>query len=208
MVHSTPGLGTPGAVASGHMSADDRFESTRRRLTAHQAETVARLADAAVTVLRERGHAALTVRLVAAEAGVAPATAYTYFSSKSHLLAEVFWRRLAALPQPESRDGTPVARVTEVMRAVALLVADEPELASGVTAALLDDDPEVAHLRVRIGTRIHERLSHALGPGTRPEVLEALEVMWDGALLRAGMGHQSYARIADRLETYARLILE
>ena len=29
-------------------------------------------------------------------AGVAPATAYTYFSSKSHLVAEVFWRRLSA----------------------------------------------------------------------------------------------------------------
>ena len=38
--------------------------------------------------------------MVAAEAGVGAATAYTYFSSKEHLVAEVFWRRLAASPVP------------------------------------------------------------------------------------------------------------
>src|SRR5699024_11749637 len=103
------------------------FESTRRRLTAHQAGTVAGLTDAAVVVLRERGHARLTVRLVAAEAGVAPATAYTYFSSKSHLLAEVFWRRLTALPDrfgPSRTTGTPAERVAAVLYDVALLAAD------------------------------------------------------------------------------------
>ena len=40
----------------------------------------------------------LTVRNVARRAGVAPATAYTYFSSKDHLLAEVLWRGMEALP--------------------------------------------------------------------------------------------------------------
>ncbi|WP_258008604.1 helix-turn-helix domain-containing protein, partial [Rhodococcus sp. ENV425] len=60
------------------------LESTRRRLTEKQADTVDRLTRAAVEVLREEGFAGLTVRNVAARAGVAPATAYTYFSSKEH----------------------------------------------------------------------------------------------------------------------------
>ena len=41
-------------------------------------------------MLRESSYADLTVRAVAARAKVAPATAYTYFSSKNHLIAEVY----------------------------------------------------------------------------------------------------------------------
>lgn len=89
------------------MSGKTKFESTRRRLTQQQAETVDRLTAAAITVLRDKGFADLTVRMVAAEAGVAAATAYTYFSSKSHLVAELFWRRLDAVPTspPRRRNG-------------------------------------------------------------------------------------------------------
>ena len=53
--------------------------------------------------VEEVGYAGLTVRIVARRAGVAPATAYTYFSSKDHLLAEVLWRRMQALPPPGRR---------------------------------------------------------------------------------------------------------
>ncbi len=84
------------------MSSPVSQESTRRRLTQQQAETVTRLTDAAVEVLNTEGFDGLTVRTVAKLAGVAPATAYTYFSSKSHLVAEVFWR-VAVKP------GKPVA---------------------------------------------------------------------------------------------------
>ena len=41
-------------------------------------------------MLRESSYADLTVRAVAARAKVAPATAYTYFSSKNHLIAEIY----------------------------------------------------------------------------------------------------------------------
>ena len=34
--------------------------------------------------------------MVAARAGVSPATAYTYFASKDHLFAELFWRLVEA----------------------------------------------------------------------------------------------------------------
>jgi TetR/AcrR family transcriptional regulator, cholesterol catabolism regulator len=182
-------------------------ESTRRRLTAKQADTVDRLGQAAIEVLSREGFSGLTIRMVAAEAGVGAATAYTYFSSKEHLVAEVFWRRLAASPVPTTDSPDPLVRVIAVLRHIALLVADEPELAGAVTGALLGKDPEVEHLRLRIGREIHQRLLAALGTDRTPDVIESLELLYAGALVRAGMGYASYAHIADRLETSARLLL-
>ena len=187
--------------------SDPVLESTRRRLTAKQADTVDRLGRAAVEILARHGFADLTVRRVAAEAGVGAATAYTYFSSKEHLVAEVFWRKLAADP-PAARDSDdPAGRVIDVLRHIALLVADEPEFAGAVTSALLGRDPDVEVLRLRIGRDIHDRLVAALGSDRDPDVIESLELLYAGALVRAGMGYGSYSDIADRLEKSARLML-
>jgi AcrR family transcriptional regulator len=187
--------------------SDRVLESTRRRLTAKQADTVDRLGRAAVELLRREGFAGLTVRRVAAEAGVGAATAYTYFSSKAHLVAEVFWRRLAASPPAAHESGDPATRVIEVLRHIALLVADEPEFAGAVTTALLGKDPDVEVLRLRIGRDIRDRLAAALGPDTDPDIIDSLEMLYSGALVRAGMGYASYADIAERLEKSARLML-
>ncbi|MGC2652195.1 MAG: TetR family transcriptional regulator [Mycobacterium sp.] len=182
-------------------------ESTRRRLTAKQAEAVDRLGRAAIHVLGREGFSKLTIRNVAAEAGVGAATAYTYFSSKEHLVAEIFWRRLAATPVPPNDSSDPGTRVVVVLRHIALLVADESELAGAVTTALLGSDPEVKQLRLRIGGEIHHRLVAALGPDCSADRVETLELLYAGALVRAGMGYASYTQIADRLETSARLLL-
>jgi len=192
------------------MSSPSSHESTRRRLTDQQAETVRRLTEAAREVLHEDGFEAMTVRMVAKRAGVAPATAYTYFSSKNHLVAELFWRMLvSSVPEPD-----PTLDITEraavVLRDVALVVAGEEQLAGAVTVALLGSDPDVAHLRVRVGGFIRERLASALGlpVDTDDERVELLEMLYSGALVRAGMGYQTYSDIADRLASAAKLLLE
>jgi len=187
--------------------SDQVLESTRRRLTAKQADTVDRLGKAAVELLSRDGFAALTVRRVAAEAGVGAATAYTYFSSKEHLVAEVFWRKLAAAPLADHASDDGASRVIDVLRHIALLVADDPEFAGAVTSALLGRDPDVEVLRLRIGRDIHDRLVAALGSDRDPDVIESLELLYAGALVRAGMGYGTYAEIADRLEKSARLML-
>jgi AcrR family transcriptional regulator len=187
--------------------SDPALESTRRRLTAKQADTVDRLGKAAVDLLKREGFTGLTVRRVAAEAGVGAATAYTYFSSKEHLVAEVFWRRLAASPPAGHDSADPAARVVDVLSHIALLVADEPEFAGAVTTALLGRDPDVEVLRQRIGRDIRGRLTSALGPDTDPDVIESLEMLYSGALVRAGMAYASYADISRRLEKSARLML-
>lgn len=193
----------------GHMSSPIAQESTRRRLSAQQAETVVRLTDAAVEVLNEDGFEGLTVRAVAKRAGVAPATAYTYFSSKSHLVSEVFWRRLAdGVPEPDSTQS-PAERVGEILRAVSLVVAGQGQLGGAVTVALLGSDPDVEHLRLRIGGFIRGRLAAALevdaaDPGP---VVEAIEMLYAGALVQAGMGHLTYEQTADKLIAAAHLLL-
>ena len=183
------------------------LESTRRRLTAKQADTVERLGHAAVQVLTREGFAGLTVRRVAAEAGVGSATAYTYFSSKEHLVAEVFWRRLMAAPLTVHDSADPADRVTDVLQHIALLCADEPEFASAVTNALLGRDPDVELLRQRIGLDIRARLGAALGEHADSDVIDTLELLYAGALVRAGMGYTSYVEIAHRLEKSTRLLL-
>ena len=146
--------------------------------------------------------------MVAAEAGVGAATAYTYFSSKEHLVAEVFWRRLATTPAPPNDSPDPTTRAAAVLRHIALLVADEPELAGAVTSALLGKDPDVEHLRLRIGQEINKRLSAAVGPVADPAGVESLEFLYAGALVRAGMGYASYQQIADLLERSTRMLLD
>jgi AcrR family transcriptional regulator len=182
-------------------------ESTRRRLTAKQADTVDRLGRSAVEILNREGFAGMTIRMVAAEAGVGAATAYTYFSSKEHLVAEVFWRRLTSTPAPANDSADSATRVTAVLRHISLLLADEPELAAAVTSALLGKDPDVEHLRLCIAIEIHERLATALGPDGDKDVLESLELLYAGALVQAGMGHATYQRISAVLEKSARLLL-
>ncbi|MCA2207986.1 TetR family transcriptional regulator [Nocardia rosealba] len=185
------------------------LEATRRRLTEKQADTVDRLTRAAVDVITEQGYSGLTVRQVAAAAGVGTATAYTYFSSKEHLVAEVFWRRLLQTPQLDHDDDKSAAeRVVETLRQVSLMVGGENELAGAVTSALLGQDPDVSHLRVRIGLEIRQRIARALGPDHDPDVLEAFELLYAGALVRAGMGYGTYDEMADRIEKSVYLILE
>jgi AcrR family transcriptional regulator len=183
-------------------------EATRRRLSEKQADTVDKLTRSALEVLSREGFAGMTIRLVAANAKVGTATAYTYFSSKEHLVAEIFWRRLHATPSPVSEDPDATVRVIAELRGIALLVADEPELSGAVTSALLGRDPDVEHLRARIGLEIRARLAQALSGNPDADILESLELLYAGALVHAGMGYRSYSDIADRIERSAMLILK
>jgi AcrR family transcriptional regulator len=179
----------------------------RRQLSGRNPEMVARLLDAAVAEVAATGYDGLTVRNVARAAGVSPASAYTYFASKEHLLAEVFWRRIAALePVDLPRSATLAERVEAAVTPIALLVADEPELASAVTTALLAHDADVRHLRDRIGAVFADRLQAALGPDAAPEALLGLAMTLTGGLLMAGMGNLDYRELGPHVAGLASLL--
>jgi len=194
-------------------------EASRRRLTVRQAAVVEQLLEAAADETRQQGYEGLTVRNVARRAGVAPATAYTYFASKDHLLAEVLWRRFQALPSPAAPAATHDAatstisatsatdRVIAELRVLGLFMADDPILAAACTTALLGRGPEVRALRVLFGTALHERLADALGDAADQAVLRSLDLAYSGAMLWAGMGHIHFEDVPDALADAARLVL-
>lgn len=179
----------------------------RRQLSGRPADTVAALVDAAVDEVRTTGYDGLTVRNVARRAGVSPATAYTYFASKEHLLIEVYWRRLSGLPEPvyDERRALP-DRVADAVRGMALLVADEPELAAAVTTAMLAHDHDVKVLRDQIGAVFAGRIAHALGSDPDHAVLRSLTMTFIGSFLTAGMGNTAYDDMPELMATAAALM--
>lgn len=181
-------------------------ETSRNR---RQEETFRKVLTAGMEMLRESSYADLTVRAVAARAKVAPATAYTYFSSKNHLIAEVYLDLVKQVPYFTDVNDSMVSRVDKAVRALTLVVADEPEVAAACTTALLGggSDPAVRAVRDRIGAEIHKRIRSAVGPDTDPRVVSALEMTFFGALVNAGSGAFTYHQIADRLTYSVGLLL-
>jgi AcrR family transcriptional regulator len=178
-----------------------------RRRNRRQEETIRKVLDAAVELLRESSYSDLTMRAVAARAGVAPATAYTYFSSKNALIAEVYLRLVQDVPLFTDVNQSTQERVTAQLRELTLLVADEPELAAAATTALMGDEPDVRHVRDKIGMEVRRRITSALGPGAWPEVLMTLEMIFYGALVQAGTKSMTYYQMADRLDGVIALIM-
>jgi AcrR family transcriptional regulator len=171
-----------------------------------QAETVERVFAAGLEELREVGHEALTIRSVAARAGVSPATAYTYLASRNHLFAELFWRHLTQAPAVEET-GSRVERVQAAVRSLTTRIAEEPALAAAVTPALLGSDADVERLRLRIGAEFAARFAAALGDGAAEAEREALLLAFSGALLQAGMGLMTYDEMAERLAPVVAVIV-
>ena len=128
------------------------------------------------------------MRSIAKRAGVAPATAYTYFSGKDHLLAEVLWRRMQASPHLVDLSLPLPERVADTARTMGF-ASMGPAAVAACTTALLGDGPDVKHVRARMGAEIGRRLAAALGAGAAGTVLGVLVVTYTGALLSAGMGH-------------------
>ena len=179
----------------------------RRGPRTRSAETVDRLLEAAHDEVRAVGHDDLTVRSVAARAGVSPATAYTYFSSKHHLIGELFARRLASVPAADA-DGEPVERLAAEIGELTDFLASEPELSAAVTAALLSPDQDVARVRLEIGTWFYRRFRDALGEDGDPVWLDLAELAFFGATVEAGMGLTTYEEVGERLQRLLRTLAE
>ena len=192
-----------------------------RSLTPKQVLAVDRLIEATFEELRQNGPDGFSVRGAAKRAGVAPATAYTWFSSKEHLLAEAMWQKIRTLPdhdQSVSENGTvelhdtpnlasQPRRVIEELERLSTFLAEVPEFSAACTAALLSSSVDVRHLRVKIGQEIHRRLMSALGPRSDQKTVRALELAYSGAMLHVGMGHLTFSELPSQLTEVAILVL-
>ena len=172
-------------------TVDTAQQPQRRHISESQAEVMERLVAAAAAEAEARPYAGITVRTIAKRAGVAPATAYTYFSGKDHLLAEVLWRRAQSSPHLVDLSLPLPERVADTARTMGFGSMGSPAV-TACTTALLGDGPDVKRVRARLGTEIGHRLAAAMGNGADPTVLSVLQVTYTGALLSAGMGHLSF----------------
>jgi AcrR family transcriptional regulator len=182
----------------GHGPAGSAEQPGRRHLSERQAEVMERLVAAAAEEAEERPYADISVRTIARRAGLAPATAYTYFSGKDHLLAEVLWRRMQGSPNLVDLTLPLPQRVADTVRSMGFDAMGSPAVAV-CTTALLGDGPDVKRVRSRLGAEITRRLAAALGTdgdvdgdAVGPSVLNVLQVTYTGALLSAGMGHLAF----------------
>ncbi|MGE2712763.1 TetR/AcrR family transcriptional regulator [Mycolicibacterium litorale] len=167
-----------------------------------------RVFRAAAALLGEGCAGGLSMPALAARARVAPATVIAHFPSVDAVLAELYLHRVSNLPLVVDPDSPVAARVSGQLRAVTLVMADEPTLAAACSQALLRaDDPAVLSARNRIGAEVQRRIAAALGTGAWPEVQDTLETVFWGALLQVQSRAIDYRDMANRLDTMLSLIL-
>ena len=181
---------------------------TGRQLSERQVESMGALLSAAETEVEEVGYDRLSVRSVAKRAGVAPATAYTYVSSKDHLLAEILWARVLGAPIPEVDLEVDVAgRIAGAVDALSALSVGSPALIAACTQALLSSNVDVAKLREAIGTEVYRRLQVAAAGECDDEAVAVIATTYFGSLLSAGMGHMAYDEVAGFAARATRLLV-
>lgn len=198
-------LSYTGRVSSEVASSVSAPAGAARRSDRRPGQTIRKVLDAGLAELRDSSYANLTMRAVAGRAGVSPASAYTYFPSKSALVAAVYLRFLRELPLHTDVNETTKIRVSATLRDMAVAVSDEPELTIACGTALMADDPAVSPLREEIGEEVARRIAAALGPGWPRAVKSTLQVTFAGALMTARF--VSYEEIAGQLDDAVNLIL-
>lgn len=180
-----------------------------RQLSERQAASIDALLTAGLEVVREVGYHHMSLRTVAARAGMTHTTAYTYFSSKAHLVTEIFWDQLRRLPVEPSDPSQPLSvRLTDALRGPGLLMADEHALAQAGLVAMLGDEPDVRRLRDTVGADLLQRIVVAFGDDARDDDVEAIALTFNGAMLMAGMGYFGFDGVVERVGRVARLVEE
>ena len=182
-----------------------RSDPVTRRPDRRPGQTIRKLLDAGAEELRASSYSAMTMRTVAARAGVSPASAYTYFPSKNALVARLYLEVLKTVPTFAGADRSPKDRVTSTLNELALAGADEPELTAACAIAMLADEPAVEAVRAEISSEVVRRLRAALGPGWRPAVHSTLALTFAGALMSARF--LTYEQISAQLTAAVDLIL-
>ena len=193
-------------MSSEDLSDVTELEARRRRRS--NAEVSTKLVDATVDLLRDSSMDAVSVDEVAARAGVSATAAAQLFSSTDELVVETCLRRIRGVELSTDANHGSVTRVAEQLSHMMLVVAEEPAIASACAAVFLDSGPTADRAREQIGHEIRRLIASAVGPGSWPEVIATLELVFSGALIQAAAGTMTFQRAADRVETAVGLILE
>ena len=176
----------------------------------------AQVIDAASALAADGGYEAVQMRDVADRAGVALGTLYRYFPSKDQLLvatlvesASTLRDRLSAKPP---RGDTVADRIVDILRRANRYLERQPRLTAAMVAALSSPDPETVETKHEAFAVLQDIITTALPDGDasleddRHAVVRALGNVWFAALIQWTVGMCDAARMADDLETAARLL--
>jgi len=176
------------------------------------------LVDAAERVLVRDGLPGLTVRAVAAEAGVAPMGVYNRFGSKEALVAAVLVRGFDALRAAVTgdADADPLARLTASGRNYRRFALERPQhygAMFGARPATAVDTAELAeHSAAAFGALVeHVRFAMAAGALRAGDPAETAQVIWSavhGAVSLELAGAVLTPDPAATYETLLRLIVD
>lgn len=190
--------------------ADPAVVVTTRRFSAAQLERRQAACDAAWTLARQGGYAAVSMDAVAARAGLSRATLYNYFASKDHLISEAFSLAnrdrftdvVGGLPE----DASAHDRVLVLMEALCDQVVAEPLLAE---ATLLAESNMIGpgQAEDRMAPAIEAAIGDALDPGLRPDAVRALEYLQHVILRRFVKGRIDADEMRDELQSAVRIVL-
>jgi TetR/AcrR family transcriptional repressor of bet genes len=175
-------------------------------------ETIRRqeLIDAAIGAIHARGSLDVTIREIAARAGVSQGLAHHYFGSKDRLIVSAMRHLLAQYSAQVRRRlrsaRSPRGRVSAVIRASLGDDQFQPEVVSAwlafyIHARISADARKLLWLYTR---RLRSNLVHALKPlaeGREAEIAEGIGALIDGIYIR-----QALVRDAGRLRDGARLV--
>jgi len=179
--------------------------STRsRQLSERQLILKEKLLEAGLELLNEAGYADLTLRAVATRAGTTHVTAYHYFASKAHLVAELYYSYLLEVPMERPDPSVPLAkRVADALGATADKFGEVQSLGHAGNAAMASDEPDVALVRRAIGGDLVRRIVTASGEEVDAELTEVVMLTYIGAMRWAGLGVIAYDEVGARIERVA-----
>jgi AcrR family transcriptional regulator len=190
----------------------DAAEIVVRPLSATQAATRRRLIEAAIELADEGGYDAVTVRSVAARAGLSAPTAYQYFGSKDHLLVDALVdlvsQTTVALDAAPSPGPTPAERAATSLRRAVKRVEDHPELYTAMTRAYISGTASVAHARAAMEASMRRWIEVAVGDDADPDVQEVLEDVLFANMVGLVTGRRDPAEIGDALDRAAHAVLD
>lgn len=184
-----------------------------RTMDARQIEVRARLLQAARELIREHGHEAVGMELIAKTAGVSRATTYRYFASKEHVVCEaaLAWGHdvAARIPQAIAATAEPVSAIDVAIEQVVQEAASDLPMVRATMASVLAQGPVADEFRLGVREMFRALLAGAvedMSVSLDPSMTLLGRVFFaDLALL--GVGDITVEQCIEELRTAARRLL-
>ncbi|MER6987839.1 TetR family transcriptional regulator [Saccharopolyspora hirsuta] len=173
-----------------------------------------RILRAAAALATERGFDRVQMQDVAKEAGVAIATLYRYFPSKTHLFTAVLAEQveqLDALARPPRDGQDPVGAVRQLLLSSSRKLLSRPLLASAMLQSNVQANAATVNEAIRIDKTMQEAVLRMLGidrPTAQDVRLVSLVIeCWYGMLSSALNGRLSMADVEVEIRLACDLLL-